>query len=40
MPGLEPNATVSQNGKSISRNSIQDARQEIVDWVTEFGYSR
>lgn len=38
--GLEPNATVSQNGKSISRNSIQDARQEIVDWVTEPGYNK
>jgi len=31
--GLEPDATVSQNGRSISRNSIQDAQQEIVDWV-------
>lgn len=38
--GLEPNATVSENGKSISRNSIQDARQEIVDWVIELGYSK
>nr|WP_305140812.1 flavodoxin [Acutalibacter muris] len=38
--GLEPDATVSQNGKSISRNSIQDARQEIVDWVTELGYNK
>lgn len=38
--GLEPNATVSQNGKSISRNSIQDARQEIIDWVTSLGYNQ
>lgn len=29
---LEPNATVL-DGLSISRNSIQDARQEIIDWV-------
>ncbi len=38
--GLEPDATVSQNGKSISRNSIQEARQEIVDWVASLGYSK
>lgn len=30
--GLEPNAEVL-DGKSISRNDIQDAEQEIVDWV-------
>ncbi len=30
--GLEPNAAV-KDGLSISRNSIQNARQEIVDWV-------
>jgi len=29
---LEPNATML-DGLSISRNSIQDARQEIIDWV-------
>lgn len=29
---LEPNAEVL-DGKSISRNDIQDAEQEIVDWV-------
>ena len=38
--GLEPNATVSQNGKSISRNSIQEARQDIIDWVTGLGYNK
>lgn len=38
--GLEPDASVSQNGKSISRNSIQEARQEIVDWVTGLGYNK
>ena len=37
---LEPNAVVSQNGKTISRNSIQDAQQEIVDWVSELGYTK
>lgn len=29
---LEPNANIL-NGLSISRNHIQNARQEIVDWV-------
>ncbi len=29
---LEPNATM-QDGLSISRNSIQDAHQEIIDWI-------
>lgn len=33
---LEPNATVLE-GKSISRNSIADARGEIVDWLGEIG---
>lgn len=33
---LEPNAEVL-DGKSISRNDIQDAEQEIVDWVNSFG---
>lgn len=31
---LEPDAEVL-DGLSISRNSIQDAEQEIVDWVQE-----
>ena len=33
---LEPNAEVL-DGKSISRNDIQDAEQEIVDWVNSLG---
>lgn len=34
---LEPNATV-KDGKSISRNSIQNAEQEIIDWVKSLGF--
>lgn len=30
--GLEPDAAML-NGLAISRNNIQDARQEIIDWV-------
>lgn len=36
---LEPNATVSSNGLSISRNRIQDARTEIIDWLDGLGLS-
>lgn len=34
---LEPNATV-KDGKSISRNSIQNAEKEIIDWVKSLGF--
>ena len=33
---LEPNATMLE-GKSISRNRIEDAAQEIVDWLDSIG---
>lgn len=36
---LEPNAEVL-DGKSISRNDIQDAKQEIVDWVNSLGLTQ
>ena len=36
---LEPNATV-KDGKSISRNHIQDAEQEIIDWVKSLGFDK
>ena len=36
---LEPNAEVL-DGKSISRNDIQDAEQEIVDWVKSLGFEQ
>ena len=32
---LEPDATV-EDGLSISRNDIQDAEQEIIDWVNTY----
>ena len=32
--GLEPNATML-DGLTISRNNIQNARQEIIDWVND-----
>ena len=36
---LEPNATV-KDGKSISRNSIQNAEKEIIDWVKSLGFEK
>ena len=33
---LEPNATLLE-GKSISRNSIEGAEQEIIDWLQSIG---
>lgn len=33
---LEPNATILE-GKAISRNSIENAEQEIIDWIDEIG---
>lgn len=36
---LEPNATVL-GGKSISRDKIQDAEQEIIDWVKSLGFDK
>ncbi|MDE7263360.1 MAG: flavodoxin [Anaeroplasmataceae bacterium] len=36
---LEPLAEV-KDGKSISRNHIQDAEQEIIDWVVQLGFKK
>lgn len=33
---LEPNATMLE-GKAISRSSIEDAEQEIIDWIDDIG---
>ena len=35
---LEPHATVETDGLSISRNSVQNAEADIIDWVTNLGY--
>lgn len=36
----EPNAQVEQNGFSVSRNSVSAARNDIVNWVQDLGYSK
>ena len=34
---LQPNATVIEDGLTISRNNVADAESEIVDWVENLG---
>ena len=34
---LQPNATVTEDGLTISRNDVTDAESEIVDWVESLG---
>lgn len=36
----EPNARISSNGKIISRNTIENAEREIINWVDELGYKK
>ncbi|VYU58545.1 flavodoxin [Eubacterium callanderi] len=36
----EPDATVVTDGLYISRTEVQDAEQEIIQWVNELGYSK
>lgn len=37
---LEPDADVITDGLSISRTAVQDAEQEIIQWVTDLGYAK
>ena len=32
---MEPDADVVTDGLSISRNVVQDAEQDIIDWLSE-----
>lgn len=36
----EPRADVERNGFSVSRNSVAGAKDDIIDWVRELGYTR
>lgn len=36
----EPGADVERNGFSVSRNSVSDAKDDIIDWVQELGYTQ
>lgn len=37
---LEPDAEVITDGLSISRNVVQDAEEDIVQWVKDLGYAK
>lgn len=37
---LEPDANVETDGFSISRTAVQDAEQEIIQWVNDLGYAK
>lgn len=34
---LQPNATVSKDGLSVSRNSVAEANEQVVNWVQKLG---
>lgn len=36
----EPGAQVERSGFSVSRNSVSEAKDDIVSWVRELGYTR
>lgn len=36
----EPNATVETNGFSVSRNSVAEAKSDIISWVQAFGFAK
>ena len=36
----EPDAEVITDGLSISRNVVQDAEEDIVQWVKDLGYAK
>lgn len=35
---LEPDATVNKDGFTVSRNNVQYAKSDILDWLNELGY--
>lgn len=37
---LEPDAEVITDGISISRNVVQDAESDIIEWLNGLGYSK
>jgi flavodoxin/acetyl esterase/lipase len=37
---LQPNAMVSKDGFTVSRNNVQDAKSDIIAWLNGLGYSK
>ena len=36
----EPRANVERNGFTVSRNSVSEAKNDIIDWLRELGYTQ
>lgn len=37
---LEPDATIYEDGFTVSRNNVQEAESDIVDWLKDAGYAK
>ena len=37
---LEPDATIYEDGFTVSRNNVQEAEPDIVDWLNDAGYAK
>ena len=37
---LEPNATVNEDGFTVSRNNVQEAEPDIISWLQDLGYTK
>ena len=37
---LEPNAVVNEDGFTVSRNNVQEAKPDILAWLEELGYGK
>lgn len=37
---LEPDATIYEDGFTVSRNNVQEAEPDIVDWLKDAGYAK
>lgn len=37
---LEPDAMVNEDGFTVSRNNVQEAEPDIIEWLTELGYTK
>ena len=36
---LEPDASIYEDGFTVSRNNVQEAEPDILAWLNELGYS-
>lgn len=36
---MEPEATVNEDGFTVSRNNVQEAESDILNWLGELGFT-